>query len=42
MDVTAALTKKKYVKSTTFDTFLRRVNFILMFLQEELALTETR
>ena len=29
--------RKKYVKWTTFDTFLRRVNFILMFFQEELA-----
>ena len=29
--------RKKSVKRTTFDTFLRRVNFILMFIQEELA-----
>ena len=29
--------RKKSVKWTTFDAFLRRVNFILMFLQEELA-----
>ena len=29
--------RKKSVKGTTFDTFLRRVNFILMFFQEELA-----
>ena len=29
--------RKKYVKWTTFDTFLRRVNFILIFFQEELA-----
>ena len=35
--VHAALTKKKSMKWITFDTFLRRVNFILMFLQEELA-----
>ena len=31
------LEKKKSVKLTTYDTFLRRVNFILMFFQEELA-----
>ena len=29
--------KKKSVNWTTFDTFLGRVNFILMFFQEELA-----
>ena len=29
--------KKKFVKWTTYDTFLRRVNFILMFFQGELA-----
>ena len=29
--------KKKCVKGTTFNTFLRRVNFILMCFQEELA-----
>ena len=32
-----ACTKKKYVKLRTFDTFLRRVIFILMFFQEQLA-----
>ena len=29
--------KKKSMKLTTYDTFLRRVNFILMFFQGELA-----
>ena len=37
MAVHAALTKKKIYEVKTFDTFLRRVNFILMFLQEELG-----
>ena len=37
MAVHAARTKKKSVKWTTFDTFLRRVNFILVFFQEELG-----
>ena len=34
---TAHTKKKKCVKGTTFNTFLRRVNFILMCFQEELA-----
>ena len=29
--------RKKSLKWTTFDAFLRRVNFILIFFQEELA-----
>ena len=33
----AILNKKKSVKWRTYDTFLRRVNFILMFLQKELT-----
>ena len=37
MAVNAARTKKEFVKWTTFDTFLRRVNFILMLSQGELA-----
>ena len=37
MAVHAALTKKKIYEVKTFDTFLRRVNFILIFLQEELG-----
>ena len=32
------LEEKTSVKWITFDAFLRRVNFILMFFQEELAL----
>ena len=36
MAVHAALMKKKSVKWTTFDAFLRKISF-LMFLQEELA-----
>ena len=35
MAVHTACMKKKNCKWTTFDTFLRRVNFILMFFQEE-------
>ena len=37
MAVHAARTKRKFLKWTTFDTFLRKVNFIFMFFQEELA-----
>ena len=37
MAVQAARTKRKFLKWTTFDTFLRKVNFIFMFFQEELA-----
>ena len=37
MAVHAAHTKKKSVKWKTFDSFLRRINFILIFFQEELA-----
>ena len=37
MAVDAARTKKKICKVNNFYTFLRRVNFILMFFQEEVA-----
>ena len=33
----AAPTRKKVCEVTTFDTFLRRVNFILTFFQEKLV-----
>ena len=37
MTVHAAHIKRKFLKSKTFDTFLRKVDLIFMFLQEELA-----
>ena len=37
MAVHTTLTKKKIYEVNNFDTFFRRVNLILMFLQEELA-----
>ena len=37
MAVHATCTKRKFLKWTTFDTFLRKVNFIFMFFQGELA-----
>ena len=37
MTVHAAHTKRKVLKSKTFDTFLRKVDLVFMFFQEELA-----
>ena len=37
MAVHAVRTKKFFLKRTTFDTFLRKVDSILMFFQEKLA-----